>query len=110
MAECNACLYNPVCELWRSAERQDALSHLTGGLADCPIYKPAADLVEVRHGEWLSAYQHAVKYGIDDEQVLARLKKDNIFKFCPYCDQSVKGYHNYCPNCGAKMDGKGDCE
>ena len=93
MAECNACLYNPVCELWREAERQDACSHLTGGLADCPIYKPAADLVEVRHGEW-----KPVKY------------TEAPLYYCSECIGSAYKQHRYCPNCGAKMDGKGEDE
>jgi hypothetical protein len=58
----------------------------------------AADVVEVRHGEWgkkpwMDTYQH----------------------WCPLClatvrvsPQSVE--YKYCPYCGAKMDGKGDTE
>lgn len=47
MAECVKCVYNPVCQLWRESECQDAEIYLTGGLDDCPIYKSAADEVEV---------------------------------------------------------------
>ena len=47
MPDCNVCLYNPVCMLWRESECQDACSHLTGGLYACPLYKPTADLVAV---------------------------------------------------------------
>ena len=42
MADCKRCIYNPVCELWRESECQDACSHLTGGLAECPLYLPLA--------------------------------------------------------------------
>ena len=49
---------------------------------------PAADVVEVRHGYWIS--------GLDT--------------VCSVCKIDVDVYgverFNYCPNCGAKMDGK----
>ena len=81
-----------------------AVCKLTGCLAYCQEYGgnckgfniPAADVVEVRHGEWgkkpwMDTYQH----------------------WCPLClatvrvsPQSVE--YKYCPYCGAKMDGKGE--
>lgn len=50
---------------------------------------PVADVAPVKHGEWLQT---------------------NIFK-CSECGYSFEpegytAYFNYCPNCGAKMDGK----
>ena len=56
-------------------------------------------------GEWLSAYDFAVKIGVTDEERLATAKGDKWWKFCSRCDQQVKWHHNYCPNCGAKMKG-----
>lgn len=49
---------------------------------------PAADVVEVRHGEWV--------YGEFD------------IPHCSECGVEVmpNNVSNYCPNCGAKMDGK----
>ena len=62
---------------------------------------PAADVVEVRHGEW--------------EPV--DLDSDVRF-FCSECETVISTswdydsaeMWSYCPNCGAKMDGKGDIE
>lgn len=60
---------------------------------------PTADVVEVRHGEW--------KY----------IKMDNFRQYkviCPFCEAEYVGNYdayiepedfNYCPNCGARMDG-----
>lgn len=54
---------------------------------------PAADVVEVKHGEWIS----------DDADILFH---------CSECDTQVstswdyESDWDYCPNCGAKMDGK----
>ena len=61
---------------------------------------PTADVVEVRHGEW--------QYEQLDEYAFYKVT-------CPYCGAYYMGnydaYHdpddfNYCPNCGAKMDGE----
>ena len=61
--------------------------------------------VEVVHGHWLSAYEYAQKLGVTDKEKLEEAKADKWWKFCNHCEQQVKGFHNYCPNCGAKMDG-----
>lgn len=56
---------------------------------------PTADVVEVRHGEWLVEYD---KYW----------EKWRII--CPYCKNEytsiTKHLENYCSNCGVKMDGE----
>ena len=54
---------------------------------------PAADVAPVRHGHWI---------------------EDHDYLKCPECSVMVKwdftffdiGNWDYCPNCGAKMDGK----
>jgi hypothetical protein len=68
--------------------------------------QPTVDAVEVVHGEWLSAYEYALKIGVTDEERLEEAKRDMWWKFCNNCEQQVKGVRNYCSNCGAKMDGK----
>ena len=51
------------------------------------------DAVEVVHGQW------DVEVGMND----------NKERICPVCKKHVKSnFWNYCPNCGAKMDGDGD--
>lgn len=57
--------------------------------------EPAADVVEVRHGQWLDA-----------------LVIDLPTQLCDQCNTFFPlaytgGGHRYCPNCGAKMDGGG---
>jgi hypothetical protein len=66
---------------------------------------PIADVVEVRHGHWLSAYEYSLKFDISEER-RNEVKNDRIWKFCCLCDQSAKWDYDYCPNCGAKMDGE----
>lgn len=60
-----------------------------------PEYTPTADVDPVVHGQWI---------------------EDHDYLKCPECGVMVKwdftffdiGNWNYCPNCGAKMDGGGD--
>ena len=57
-----------------------------------------ADVVEVRHGEWI-------------ELVRELGKGKTITKYqCSLCGVYLVQEANYCPNCGAKMDGKGEGE
>ena len=56
---------------------------------------PASDVVPVRHGRWIDAYPD--------------IEPDPMFMYgiCSECgfEQAISKYLNYCPNCGAKMDG-----
>jgi len=54
--------------------------------------KPAADVAPVVHGRW----SH-----------IAYLKGIKVME-CSHCGKRVLGSHNYCGNCGAKMDVKGE--
>ena len=51
---------------------------------------PTLDCAPVVHGEWLFDASTA-QYG-------------NPYR-CPLCKEETNDTHNYCPNCGAKMDG-----
>ena len=69
------------------------------GVLDLVERQPAADVVEVRHGEWRSI----TDYG-----------NGNCFGYCSACGTpqkaesatALKLFFKYCRNCGAKMDGK----
>ena len=49
---------------------------------------PAADVAEVRHGRWIENTFCSCCGGFDEDD------KGNI----------IQSFHNYCPNCGARMD------
>lgn len=53
------------------------------------------DAVEVVHG-------HMVERIVDHECRWYKVLD------CSECGCSIERWHNYCPNCGAKMDGDGD--
>ena len=56
-----------------------------------PEYTPSADVAPVRHGQWI---MHDDEFGLTCE--------------CSACHIETMGDGNYCPNCGAKMDGDAD--
>lgn len=62
----------------------DACDYIRGKLEDMPD----ADVAQVRHGRWK-------RYG------------RNLGE-CSNCGEIVNIRYNYCPNCGAKMDLKGE--
>ena len=61
---------------------------------------PAADVVEVRHGEWIPTYH--TYYNRDGACQIA----DEWH--CSECGVYSRDNQKYCTNCGAKMDGKGE--
>lgn len=80
-------------------ERGDmAAKNLTEGAEkECGLFKNTADVVEVKHGKW---YRHTKK-----EQ------GDTCFH-CSVCEKMALSdcliweLTDYCPHCGAKMDGQ----
>lgn len=56
---------------------------------------PAADVKPVVHGRWEPHYEHDF---VSDEDVLCGLH-------CSLCGLYYVKRHNYCPNCGERMDG-----
>lgn len=85
-------------EAFRWGEEYD-LQQILGDIEDAP----AADVVEVRHGKWLPS-----RNGINP----IRCDKCNMPALFVHEQDGFGGFgfyrcpSNYCPNCGAKMDGK----
>lgn len=69
----------------------------------CETYKewlenlPVADAQEVRHGKW-----HESRFG---NGITVPISK---YYICNQCSHTSSKKTRYCPNCGAKMDGKGN--
>jgi hypothetical protein len=63
----------------------------------CENFKDKDDVVEVRHGEWV----WKELFG-----------EHGVMLCCSECleTEGARENANYCPNCGAKMDGKGEGE
>jgi rubrerythrin len=62
---------------------------------DCKQFKNKSDYAEVKHGEWIKKV----------------VEKHGIYRptfICSKCGKRrfVLADYNYCPNCGARMDGE----
>ena len=61
-----------------------------------PKYTPAADVAPVRHGRWISKNPHGYEWTF-------------VCSNCGYVDgYPFNDRHNYCPNCGAKMESESE--
>lgn len=88
MARCPDCIHQYCC-------KYDRFFGVNEVENKCIYFKPTADVVEVKHGEWLSNAQ-------TDEYICSEC--DGI---APVDSEKEEFYEsNYCPNCGAKMDKK----
>ena len=91
-------------------EREAAIKMIEEDLQEVVYYRkedaiacleclPSADVVEVRHGEWLMP--------LTDEPW-----RKGYFCRCSVCDKINNGHTltvpNFCENCGAKMDSEGE--
>ena len=64
---------------------------------------PTVDAVEVVHGRWVSLTECA-NAGVYCSVCHKKVYKEDY----AWCNRKNKLRSNYCPNCGAKMDGDGD--
>lgn len=73
-------------------DRKNGNKHFINGIETVLEYAenlPAADVAPVRHGRWIDAREYCGDYMCSNCEALYGTNK-----------------FNYCPNCGAKMDGE----
>ena len=78
-------------ETMRGIIREQEKSHGIRGLAWIEMAmdkQEDADVQEVRHGKWEKCKEYCCEYR------------------CSVCEYELCRTTNYCPNCGAKMDGE----
>lgn len=72
------------------------------GIADCIAdeisHAPAADVAPVRHGHWMSWKETF--------RVQTKVKNRRLGVCCSACESHSDTPRNFCPECGAKMDGE----
>lgn len=73
---------------------------------DSHTVNPAADVVEVRHGEWLHTQEPLGWRDVDCIECSAC--KESWIMDEDLCLDDYNTHWRYCLNCGAKMDGKGE--
>ena len=65
---------------------------------------PAADVVERKAGRWCADYDYA-EYDFDGSTPLPEPRKFQDGWQCSLCGRYSPSETNFCPNCGAKMEG-----
>lgn len=83
----------------RAMESYNASPMYRRGYDDCVeaiLKAPAADVAPVVHGRWDESKEHFY---------LNNGCKEWINFYCSECDAPKNSPTDYCPNCGAKMDG-----
>ena len=98
---CKNCYLLSSCDAWvRNATT--LYDDYIYSVENCPYYISTADVVEVEHGEWKDDLFVKNKYPS------VKCSECNI-RFCDIISNHSCMW-NFCPNCGAKMDGerKGD--
>ncbi len=88
-------------------DKEHANEHFINGIETVMEYAenlPAADVEPVRHGRW-EGYTHSRYCGMDEYG--DPVYRDGVVFYCsnPKCMRKTVVKENYCPNCGAKMDG-----
>ena len=70
----------------------EQVSYSREDAADCIRYMDAADVAPVVHGRWIDNGANGYKWAF-------------VCSLCGYVDgHPFDNRHNFCPNCGAKMD------
>lgn len=101
--------------LMEDARHDKAIMANLAGIADIANLindQPTADAVEVRHGEWVD-YETDEPYGPYGEKAwykCSKCQKDAYGRCAQDEWYSSPILSDYCPFCGAKMDGKGEGE
>lgn len=97
MATCKECIHQKSCfnMAFRCGYKAEALD----GAEECEDFKNKADFMEVKHGEWI------------EKDCITESNRGRTIHYvtnkCSVCGK-WNGRHksDYCPRCGAKMDGE----
>ena len=84
---------NKIFSVWRSMPDPASVDSLMPAIFQIPL----ADVAPVRHGRWLTWEEKFPKRKPPRDSALG--------VFCDRCGNHADNMSDYCPNCGAKMDG-----
>lgn len=94
--DCENCYHGEVCTYRRASHDKIVL---------CEHWQPTADVVEVKHGEWIrNEPNHEQMKEFHDMGIGKAIAISSIFWTCSCCGTWGTPRYKYCPNCGAKMD------
>ena len=102
---CKDCIHDEMCQKHNNLVQIDEHTWDEYILIDevekfCEHFKNKADVVEVKHGKWNSLTECA-NAGVYCSVCHKKVYKEDY----AWCNKRNKLRSDYCPNCGAKMDG-----
>lgn len=59
---------------------------------------PTVDVSPVRCGRWIGVYEYCEAHNLRPSGLA-------VYHWCSECDKAEKKTSDFCPNCGARMDG-----
>lgn len=94
MSTCKECIHYEVCEALENGNGVKKVHPI-----QCGCFKPKVDYALVKHGKWISELVKRCDW---------RGKERRYYQpnSCSLCHKAVLERTNFCPDCGAKMDGK----
>ena len=109
MANCNDCICSEVCYYKSFNDVRNLKKRRTDVEKICKSFvhrdrlknAPTVDAVEVKHGHWVSLTECS-NAGVYCSVCNKKVYKEDY----AWCNRKNKLRSNYCPNCGAKMDGE----
>lgn len=95
MSKCN--------DIWDNADETtqtgvDTINAI-GKITDFIESLPTADVQPVKRGRWIDIYEWAKMHD-------SRPSGMYIYYWCSECQKEQEKKSNFCPNCGARMDGE----
>lgn len=91
MASCKDCIHEEICDM-------PIITDGRKNASNCKKFKNKADYAEVKHGQWLPVQY--TYFGLKRYEC-SECKDDEYWR-----KRYIEHKEKYCPNCGAKMDGK----
>ena len=96
MARCTDCIHFSLCDYNTNISGDSKIKlFYEKGAEKCSFYKPTADIVEVKHGEWID--NHCTVCG---KTPLG----EELWEHLDLCPPRFELCMDYCPCCNAKMD------
>ena len=119
MAKCNDCICSEVCyyksfnDVRRLEKRRNDVEKICKSFVHRDILKnaPTVDAVEVVHGHKIVRERHRgvaryIPCPCCGSAVPGNKPYTEKIEYCSVCSKKLDDtFQNYCPNCGAKMDG-----
>ena len=101
MSICKDCIHYEICDEYVSPN--ESFPEVEGG---CKCFKASADVVEVRHGYWKDRYENKYANHYYECFVCGGAALDGIKNNGLGNPESIQVLSDFCPHCGAKMDGE----